>query len=135
VNNANLANFARRLGFAAFALCGPRAPSGAAWGADLAESDKLLADCFEAFFGALYLEYPYPYPYLYPYPCPYSYPYPYPSPFTVTLTLTRRALPRSGPRRVPRRARQVPLLARRRAAPTPPPPPARVRVRVRARVN
>ena len=56
VNNANLAHFARRLGFGAFALCGPKGPSGAAWGTDPAELDKLLADCFEAFFGALYLD-------------------------------------------------------------------------------
>merc|ERR1719424_1248950 len=56
VNNANLAHFARRLGLGAFALCGPKGPSGAAWGTDPAETDKLLADCFEAFFGALYLD-------------------------------------------------------------------------------
>ena len=56
VNNANLAHFARRLGLCSMTLRGAVAASGAAWGSDPAEADKLLADCFEAFFGALYLD-------------------------------------------------------------------------------
>ena len=52
VNNKCLSVLARQLGFGAFALHGPFAPSGVKLVDDVVEYDKMLADCFEAFFGA-----------------------------------------------------------------------------------
>ena len=56
VNNKGLSVLARQLGFGAFALHGPFAPSGVRLVDDVVEYDKMLADCFEAFFGAVYLD-------------------------------------------------------------------------------
>ena len=56
INNHSFASFATRLGLHAFAILGERAPSGMPWRAEPGAYEKLLADTFQAFFGAIYLD-------------------------------------------------------------------------------
>eukprot|EP00908_Phaeocystis_cordata_P004351 Transcript_14737.p2 GENE.Transcript_14737~~Transcript_14737.p2 ORF type:complete len:446 (-),score=153.91 Transcript_14737:1909-3246(-) len=56
VNNKGIATFGTRLGLHSFVLRGPLSPNGVAWEMDPLEAEKVVADCFEAFFGALYLD-------------------------------------------------------------------------------